>query len=62
MEVLILDAICLYSVSACIWVAWKGLSRRIVSLKRTNGAPAGGLYVIITVQILYSPNPLCWTV
>ena len=26
MEVLILAAICLYSVYACIWVAWKGLS------------------------------------
>ena len=26
MEVLILGAICLYSVSACIWVAWEGLN------------------------------------
>ena len=30
MEILVLGAICLYSVSACIWVAWKELSIAIV--------------------------------
>ena len=25
MEILVLGAVCLYSVSACIWVAWKEL-------------------------------------
>ena len=28
MEVLILGAVCLYSVSACIWVVWKGFNIR----------------------------------
>ena len=33
MEVLILGAICLYSVSACIWVAWKGLKNDIMLVR-----------------------------
>ena len=35
MKVLILGAICLYSVSACIWVVWEGLKKTIFDFCET---------------------------
>ena len=49
MKVLILDAICLYSVFACIWVVWEGLRvlhKAIVSL--------GALICILCITVLYN--------
>ena len=36
MEVLILGAICLYSVSACLWVAWEGLMTSLLLYECNN--------------------------
>ena len=53
MEVLILGAICLYSVSACIWVAWEGLSRD--SREMVSSSPPGAGWQRYVVGIQSSP-------
>ena len=59
MEILVLGVICLYSVSACIWVVWKELSFKAVHPSQGTNTGHGYTPQSSTAQLFFANLNLC---